>query len=599
MVALPLLMTALLWGAAHAAPAPGAGRKAAGATRDRVRPKAQGYPHPPQSRPPTSPSTETRSTPAPGQRGDRPLTVLLYDAASEEQAALAAVAREVFAPYAERIEFTPVAARSLEGYEFRRRYRLDAKELPCQYVVLRSGGEGRIGKRFSLEADAPLRENVRLLLAALRLPVPRLEIPEPGVLLTVPADGSGEEKKRLLYTAGHQEILAGARQFDVGSLAVYRVRLPAALRQADLLGELGGSFVVEWANRDRGPWTPLMESARYFGPADGLIPGRVQPVVDLTRIIRDLPGALFLRVRPSTHGAGRAELVRLEVIARGPRDDSRETLWLAEAERLRVERVPPPSGPVVRTQQLSGELAGTRTLQEALSPYFLVGDVTVPFGSKLIVEAGVEIRVLGRQGIRVLGDLEFRGNPAKPIRIGPSVEQQADDWAGIRITPLLDRPAGAGTVLRHTRIRNAAHGLELARFVGEITGCEFENCATGLLLRDGGQVRVVGNRFVRCRSAVVVAGGAGRVNSNLFRASHVALDVIRLPDGEVFEFAGNTVLESQIAAVAYRKDPSRTAAPLVLSGNYWGEVPGDRLVSPEPAAPVLFDPRLTAPLVKE
>ncbi|MBI3489958.1 MAG: Ig-like domain-containing protein [Acidobacteria bacterium] len=78
---------------------------------------------------------------------------------------------------------------------------------------------------------------------------------------------------------------------------------------------------------------------------------------------------------------------------------------------------------------VSGTVQGAFTLDH--SPYLVQGDLTVPRGSRLTIEAGVEVRFMGHYKLWVLGGLTAVGTAERPILF--TAPDHAVGWFGIRI----------------------------------------------------------------------------------------------------------------------------------------------------------------------
>jgi hypothetical protein len=385
-------------------------------------------------------------------------------------------------------------------------------------------------------------------------------------------------------------------RWAVGSgILVYRFQIPDELRYADLHAELGGNFTLEWSELPKGPWTPLMDSHRYFGAASDAITTRVSPVASLDELIAKLAGDLYLRVRTNGRGQNRVFFARLEVVSRSPQATTSEVDWIREAERMRDEKlalINPGKGP---TTPLGGELATNLRLVEDRSPYLLTGDLTVAPNVTLTIDPGVTVRVAGNAAIRVRGQLVAKGTAAAPIVFAPGVPRQPDDWKGIAFSPLPTRPSGSASVMEYCRVVNAA-AVDLPQFAGEISHCVFDGGQAGVILRGGGTGRIHHNRFRRCQRGLVVDGGAGEVTENEWVECQIATAFTDIGSSTPFKFEQNSLVRSRLSAVNYFKVPGKTLPPLNLPNNHWDGTPMERLIGGgADAGPVTLEPRLPAP----
>jgi MYXO-CTERM domain-containing protein len=115
------------------------------------------------------------------------------------------------------------------------------------------------------------------------------------------------------------------------------------------------------------------------------------------------------------------------------------------------------------------------------SPYVIrgnPGDLFVPYGAELRIEAGTEVQFgPDSGGIQVEGSLTVSGNPASPVILRAESGGTEVVWSGI-ILARTGRLMIGGAV-----IRNAQNGVTLVQTqVGGhvLVGTTFENCATGM-----------------------------------------------------------------------------------------------------------------------
>ena len=149
---------------------------------------------------------------------------------------------------------------------------------------------------------------------------------------------------------------------------------------------------------------------------------------------------------------------------------------------------------------VSGDVSGTWSGYMSVS-----GDVTVPQGDSLIIEAGTVVRFLGYYNLEVYGYLASNGAEGDSVRItsGPAnQQQQADQWQGINFW----NESNDNSYLQYTIVEyaydgvysnwssqnfmhnsfyeNSRHGIYLNRSDGSvINDCTFDdNNSTGLYL---------------------------------------------------------------------------------------------------------------------
>ena len=101
---------------------------------------------------------------------------------------------------------------------------------------------------------------------------------------------------------------------------------------------------------------------------------------------------------------------------------------------------------------VSGSQSGTWTL--ALSPYYIIGDVTVPAGSDLSIEPGVQIFATGNYQLIAQGTLTAIGTPADSIRFLNGQVSPTALWKGIR----LENTSQISNI-KHCYIENGTYGV--------------------------------------------------------------------------------------------------------------------------------------------
>lgn len=130
---------------------------------------------------------------------------------------------------------------------------------------------------------------------------------------------------------------------------------------------------------------------------------------------------------------------------------------------------------------VSGNQSGTWSL--AGSPYYLVGDVTVPAGQTLVIEPGVEVIARGHYSITVAADavLSAVGTVSEPITF--TAEDPVTGWRGLRLVDASD-----ACELRFCKIELArgtgpypgvrGGAVTLVRCSGTIADCEIRNSSS-------------------------------------------------------------------------------------------------------------------------
>lgn len=515
--------------------------------------------------------------------------VFLYDGRIPEQVALDEVVRAALKPHAERLPLRTLHAGKADSLPFMRPQNLTREDAPLFLVLSGPGDTAKVVRRVRLKADDDPETAVNGLLKTLGLPIQKLSLVPTGSVFRLATDGGPAEEAALLTARSTQvEADAHVRRFLSSGQAIYRIRVPDALQRAELHAEVGGCYVIEWSPAPEGPWQPLMDSARYFGAAEGALAGRMEPVADLATALKGAGGTRYLRVH--TAGRGEGVLARLEVVSLARGQASGEAAWLEQAEKVRTETLAQllPNGG--KATALGGVLERDTTLDEKRSPYLLGADLVVAEGVTLTVEPGVVVWTVGRRSLRVEGRLVAAGTAAKPILLLPARPSGPDDWRGIQI-----RPAAGSKLepsrLEYCRIANA-EAVSLEQFTGEVAHCAFEGGLAGVALRGGSVGKVHHNRFENCLQGLVVDGGAGEATANEFRECQVALFVGSQMTGQPFHFEGNSISGSRVAAVNYLPLGGPTAPPLALPGNHW-EAIADRLIA-QGGGEVKLEPRLAA-----
>jgi hypothetical protein len=113
---------------------------------------------------------------------------------------------------------------------------------------------------------------------------------------------------------------------------------------------------------------------------------------------------------------------------------------------------------------VKGVLPMEAVWRKDLSPYRLTGDVTVPWGGQLTVEAGVQVIAIPEDELRsgvdarrveliVDGKLLVRGTPSDPVRF--TSHGSPGSWYGVRVR------GGRGTVIDGARLEQTTQGISL------------------------------------------------------------------------------------------------------------------------------------------
>lgn len=534
------------------------------------------------------------------------VAVLLYDGRYAEHVELETMIRQAMAPHARRLPLRTMHAGRAETVPFLRAQRLTREAAPLLLLMDGPAPGARVLKRQRLRATDHPEDNTLVALRVFGLPTTGLPEPPRGTLLSVQADGTAPELAALRGGAGTLvDSEERARRIPPGAAATYLLRLPAGVRNADLILEIGGEYQVAWASAEAGPWNALPGSAEALGPAQGALRDRYRPVVDLAPALRGPAGSLFLRI--TGRGSG-ALLARLELHGRARGEPSGAEGWREEAERLRREALGTAAtpGPADGTP-LGGTLEGAVTLEAARSPYLLTADLTIAPTAVVTVEPGVMVRILGPRRVTVHGLLLARGTPQRPISVVPALRGGPGNWRGIRFFPSAFAHRRGGSVLAFCRVvqaeavsfggpglvercvfEEAVAGITLTPYPGggpaaEVRHCRFLRCSRGVAL--GVPAVLIGNEVQDCEVGFFLEPGA-------FPPGAAAAAGPAREGGEL-RILENSLKGCRVAAVLLLRDPARPEmAPVMLPGNHWDGEPRQPRAA---GAPVSLEPRLPAP----
>ncbi len=172
------------------------------------------------------------------------------------------------------------------------------------------------------------------------------------------------------------------------------------------------------------------------------------------------------------------------------------------------------SGAAGQTTLPGGQILN-ETWTQAGSPYIVQGDLIVPVGSFLHIEAGVDVQIAGtdmqsslpdtaRVAISVLGALQVNGTALEPVRFHAQAGTSFETWHGLVIDSSATEAKLTWAVLEHAR-----EGVDSSSALLEISACEFAtNRFQGVRLNDGAALfdRVLLRNM--SNSGVRVNGGA-------------------------------------------------------------------------------------------
>jgi len=168
-------------------------------------------------------------------------------------------------------------------------------------------------------------------------------------------------------------------------------------------------------------------------------------------------------------------------------------LAIATTLALALSLLVMPAPVAASTTVPGGDVSGTWTASG--SPYLIEGDLTVPSGETLTVEAGVEVVFQSWYKLTVHGTLLAEGTESAPI-LFTATPEAPDTWLGIRI---IDAPTTS--TLTHVIIEN-----------GGATGAAPENTGGGLYVRNSAPV--ITYATIRDNFATKAGGGIALDNAD-------------------------------------------------------------------------------------
>jgi len=117
--------------------------------------------------------------------------------------------------------------------------------------------------------------------------------------------------------------------------------------------------------------------------------------------------------------------------------------------------------------EISGTLAGNRTLTAAGSPYAVTDDLIVPSGTTLTIEAGARLEFERGINLRVQGRLLVQGSEASPVSLGG---RNGARWGGISFEETAQTEPSS--VLSHFELQEATRGFDPVTYPYAISGLD-------------------------------------------------------------------------------------------------------------------------------
>jgi len=201
---------------------------------------------------------------------------------------------------------------------------------------------------------------------------------------------------------------------------------------------------------------------------------------------------------------------------------------------LSQEGTAPPAAPA--HPEVQGEVGGVWT--EAESPYIVVGDVTVPAESTLVIEPGTTIRFAGYYQLKIEGRIEAAGDGDHRITFtSGSDSPRPGDWAGIYLS-------------------GSSSG-------GIISGCSVNFAHIGISLKGSGPLTISGNEISNSRASGITCESV--TDSILIEGNniHNCVDGIVCREDASPRIAGNTIVDNSGVGIL-----CENSSKPVIEGNF-------------------------------
>lgn len=224
---------------------------------------------------------------------------------------------------------------------------------------------------------------------------------------------------------------------------------------------------------------------------------------------------------------------------------------------------------------IAGGVISNQTWTPAGNPYLLNGDITVPDGAFLDIEAGTIVDVATSDGqhggadatrveITIDGALHVNGTRTQPVRVLASNGAQAGVWYGIVLS------STATATLTSLTLQNAVHGVETAPGSAPITMTNVEiGASTVGIYLGGGAATIDGASLVGDVQAGVElqrGGGLNLVNSVIARTQS-GPGVLVSAMGPTPVSIVNSTIDGNVTGVTCSGAPQVTMLNTIVSSN--------------------------------
>jgi len=168
---------------------------------------------------------------------------------------------------------------------------------------------------------------------------------------------------------------------------------------------------------------------------------------------------------------------------------------------------------------IEGTVAGVPWTPEG-SPYFLVGNATVPPDVTLVVQAGVEVRANRGVHLAVQGTLLVLGTPDAPVRFGANATAaDAGFWRGIHGMNF------QGLMLEHAILDDAEAGLTVFGGSASLVGSSLTGNFRGLHVQSGAATVLESSISQNTQAGLFARSAVVTVRNGLLADNKVGMDL--------------------------------------------------------------------------